>query len=190
MKQTIVVFMLVFSMVFQAQNIDQVLPYNEIPEYSETYTAGSVAARMVDGLGFRFYWASEGLTDTDLEYRLNADARSTSETIDHILSLSYVIVNSTLKKANGEIDVSEMSFSQKRAQVLMNLKTAADILRNSDNLSQFKIIFGEREFPFWNQINGPIADAIWHCGQVASFRRISGNPINSKISHFTGTVKD
>lgn len=188
MKQTIVVFMLVFSMIFQAQTKDQALPYYEIPEYSETYTAGSVAARMVDGLGFRFYWASEGLVDTDLEYRPNADARSTSETIDHILNLSYVIVNSTLKKANGEIDTSEMSFSQKRAQVLMNLKTAADILRDSDDLSQFKIIFGEREFPFWNQINGPIADAVWHCGQIASFRRISGNPINAKISHFTGTV--
>jgi len=44
--------------------------------------------------------------------------------------------------------------------------------------------------PFFNIINGPIADAIWHTGQVASFRRSSGNPISSKLNHFKGTVKE
>jgi hypothetical protein len=77
---------------------------------------------------------------------------------------------------------------------LENLKKAADILRDSEDLSQFKIIFkgenGSREFPFWNQINGPIEDAIWHCGQVVSFRRSSGNPFNSKASVFTGKLRE
>lgn len=189
MKPTIVVFTLLFSIAFQAQTEDQPLPYYEIPEYSETYTAGTVAARMVDALGFRFYWATEGLSDKDLGYKPNEDARSLDETINHILELSYIIVNSTLKKGNEKMDMSEMTYSEKRKQALLNLKTSADILRNSDNISQYKIIFGEREFPFWNQINGPIADAIWHCGQIASFRRTSGNAINPNVSHFTGTVK-
>lgn len=59
-------------------------------------------------------------------------------------------------------------------------------MRESTDLSEFNIVFkrGERssEFPFWNQINGPISDALWHCGQVVSFRRASGNPFNSKVS--------
>ena len=191
MKQItyIIALMLAFSSLAQTDE-KQKLPYYEIPEYSETYSAGTVAARMIDGLGFRFYWATEGLSDKDLEYKPNDDVRTTEETIDHILDLSYIIVNSTLKKPNGSVDKSEMTDAQKRNQALINLKTAADILRESDDISQFKIIFGEREFPFWNQINGPIADATWHCGQIASFRRASGNPINSKISHFTGTVKE
>ena len=42
----------------------------------------------------------------------------------------------------------------------------------------------------WNQINGPIADALWHCGQVVSFRRASGNPYNSKASLFTGKLRE
>jgi hypothetical protein len=42
----------------------------------------------------------------------------------------------------------------------------------------------------YNLINGPIADATWHTGQVASFRRSSGNPIHSKINQFSGTVSD
>jgi len=191
MKQYPILFFICITTTLVAQNIsEERLPYYEIPEYSETFTAGTVAARMVDGLGFRFYWASEGLSEKDLEYQPNDDVRSTAETIDHILNLSYVIVNSTLKKANGEVDKSDMTFNQKREQTLLNLKTAADILRQSDDISQFKIIFGEREIPFWNQINGPIADAIWHCGQIASFRRSSGNPISSKVNHFSGTVKE
>lgn len=190
MKQTILTLMLLFSIVIQAQTTDELLPYYEVPEYSDKFTAGTVAARLVDGLGFRFYWASEGLSDKDLEYKPCEEARSSAETINHILDLSYIIVNSTLKKANEKVDTSGMTYSEKRKQTLLNLKTAADILRSSDDISQYKIIFGEREIPFWNQINGPIADGIWHCGQMASFRRTSGNPINPNVSHFTGTIKE
>jgi hypothetical protein len=165
------------------------VPYYQVPEYSKEFTAGTMAARMVDALGFRFYWSSEGLTDTDLAYKPSEDMRSTEDTIDHILDLSYIIVNSTLNKANGKVDTSGMTYSDKRKQALINLKIAADILRTSDDISQYTIIFGENEIPFWNQVNGPIADAIWHCGQLASFRRTSGNPINPNVNHFRGTVK-
>lgn len=190
MKYLALILVSFVSNLSSAQTSEKVqLPYYEIPKYSETFTAGTTAARMVDGLGFRFYWSSEGLTKQDLEYRPNDDVRSTAETIDHILNLSNIIVNSTLKKSNEKRDTLEMTFEDKRRQILINLKTAADILRSSDDISQFKIIFGENEYPFWNQINGPIADAIWHCGQLASFRRSSGNPINPKVSHFSGTVK-
>lgn len=39
-------------------------------------------------------------------------------------------------------------------------------------------------------LNGPIADALWHVGQVVSFRRSSGNPFNSKVSVFSGKVRE
>lgn len=190
MKQMMLILLFAVGFMSFAQEIsEEQLPYYEVPKYSETYTAGTVVARMVDGLGFRFYWSSEGLTEKDLAYRPNEEVRSSGQTLDHILDLSYVILNSTLHKTNSKVDTSTLTFEDKRKQVLLNLKTAADILRSSDDISQFKIIFGENEIPFWNQINGPIADAIWHCGQLASFRRSSGNPINPNVNHFKGTVK-
>ena len=175
------------------QDGSDALPYYEIPEYPESFTAGAVAARMVDGLGFRYYWATEGLRAQDLAYKPNEEARTTAETIDHIYGLSKVIVNSALKKANGGEEDPEMTFAEKRRKTLENFKTAADIFRETEDLSQYTIVF-ERggqssEFPFWNQINGPIADALWHCGQVVSFRRSSGNPFNSKVSVFNGRVR-
>lgn len=87
-----------------------------------------------------------------------------------------------------------MTFDEKRRKTLENIKTAADILRASNDLTEYTIVFkrdnNESEFPFWNNINGPIADAIWHCGQVVSFRRSSGNPFNSKASVFQGKLRD
>ena len=181
---------IVFVMTFGAQAQDK-LPYYEIPESPETYTAGTVAARAVDGLGFRYYWATEGLRPEDLDFKPSPEARTSFQTIEHIYGLSKMIVNCTLKKDNNQKEEEEaLPFEDMRRATLINFKTAADILRTSDDISQYKIIFGDREIPFWNQINGPIEDAVWHCGQVISFRRSSGNPYNSKASLFTGKLRE
>ncbi len=169
-------------------NAQTKLPYYEIPKAPKEFTAGTVLARMIDGLGFRYYWATEGLTEKDLQYKPSAEAKTTGETIDHVLSLSQVIKNAVLNQPNEKLE-EVMTFAEKRKTTLENLKYASDIISVSGDVSQFKIIFGENEFPLWNAINGPIADAIWHAGQLASFRRASGNPINSKINYFTGTVR-
>ncbi|RZW55800.1 MAG: hypothetical protein EX263_03585, partial [Flavobacteriaceae bacterium] len=186
---------LFFSTISIAQEtLSDDLPYYEIPDYPESYTACTVAARMIDGLGFRYYWATEGLRDVDLVYKPSEDGRTTAETIDHLYGLSKVIVNATLKKPNSGGDEAEMTFAEKRKKTLENFKTAADILRKSDDLSQFTLIFerggNSSEFPFWNNINGPIEDAVWHCGQVVLLRRASGNPFNSKASVFMGKLRN
>ena len=186
-------YIFLFSLLLVAFNgqSQEKLPYYEIPEAPESFTAGTVAARAIDGLGFRYYWATEGLREEDLAFKPNTDARTTLETVEHIYGLSKMIVNSTLKKDNNiKDDEEELSFDAMRKATLNNFKTAADILRTSDDISQYKIIFGEREIPFWNQINGPIEDAVWHCGQVVLLRRSSGNPFNSKVSVFSGKLRD
>jgi len=99
------------------------------------------------------------------------------------------VVNSTLNKVNKRGEKEELSFKDMREKTLHNLKQAADILRTSEDISKFKIIFGTNEIPFWNNINGPIADAIWHSGQIAFFRRITGNAIDPKVNHFFWRVK-
>jgi len=126
-----------FVMIRAQDKSQEQLPYYEIPEHSEKYTAGTVAARVVDGLGFRYYWATEGLRDEDLNFKPSEDARTTKETIDHIYGLSRVIVNSTLNKPNDRAEEPEMTFAEKRKKTLENIKIAADILRKSEDLSQF-----------------------------------------------------
>ncbi|MCC1484539.1 hypothetical protein [Winogradskyella immobilis] len=189
-KILIIVITLVMCSSYSQDKVQDEIPYYEVPDYSETYTAGTMAARMVDALGFRYYWASYGLTETDLKYKANDIGRNTGETIKHIYDLSKIILNSTLKKPNGNDQNEDLSFEAMRKQTLVNLKTAAEILRETDDMSQFKIIFGEQEIPFWNNINGPISDSIWHCGQIAIYRRSTNNPINPKVDHFSGKVRN
>ena len=196
MKKHIVLFVIIILAMNTLNSQNKKIPYYEIPDYPDSYKPGTVAARMIDGLGFRYYWASEGLRAEDLKFRPNDKARTTEETIDHILGLSTVIVNTSLKKTNIKNDFSKFTFNEKRNKTLQNLKTSADILRASNDLTEFQpaIIFkkekGTTELPFWNMINGPIADALWHCGQIVSFRRSSGNPYNSNASVLTGKVRN
>ncbi len=180
----ILMFLLVISL--NAQNtMDEKLPYYEIPNYPESYTANTVAARMIDGLGFRYYWVTEGLLEKDLEYKPSETGRSSSETIEHIYGLSKFIRNSILDD-NKDTNTSELNFNEKRKQTLLNFKVVSDVLRNTK--VSFKL--DETKVPFWNIINGPISDALWHCGQVVMLRRASGNPFNSKVNVFQGKLNE
>ena len=181
----IVFLLMTFSM--NAQN--NPLPYEQIPEPAKTYTAGSVVSRMIDGLGFRYYWATEGLTEKDLNYKPNEEARTTEQTIDHILGLSQTVINAVLGVPN-EGPQPEMTFEEKRKKTLENLQKASEIFKKETDLSKFSMVFkrGEKttEYEFWYQINGPISDALWHVGQVVSFRRSSGNPFPKGVSVLQG----
>ena len=92
--------------------------------------------------------------------------------------------------------VEELTYAEKRARTLQLLKAASDKLRESDgaDLERYELIFqrGDQRSvsPFWNNLNGPLADAIWHVGQVVAYRRASGNPFNSKVSVFSGKLRE
>jgi hypothetical protein len=189
-------FLLLLPMTIFAQ-INAELPYREIPAYPDGFTAENVAARSIDGLGFRFYWATEGLRAEDLAFRPTTESRSSEETIDHIMGLSTMILNAVKNQPNirtGE-ETSPFSFEVKRQKTLENLHEASTLLKQpGTKLEDLHIIRqnGENrtEFPFWNIMNGPLADALWHVGQVVSFRRSSGNPFSPKVNVFSGTVRD
>jgi hypothetical protein len=59
-----------------------------------------------------------------------------------------------------------------------------------EDLEKANVIFDrggkQSQFPLWNLINGPISDALYHTGQVVSFRRSSGNPIPKGVNVFLG----
>ncbi|NND30987.1 MAG: hypothetical protein HKN76_00260 [Saprospiraceae bacterium] len=193
MTRSWLVIFILYSLPMSAQDVPY---YYEIPEAPESYSAANVAARLVDGLGFRYFWATEGLTESDLAYRPTEESRSSYETLVHIEGLTSVVRNAVSRKPNtgGDSD-QEVTFGELRARTLDHIRQASEILKTEGaNLEEFPIIFqrGENstEYPFWNLINGPISDAIWHVGQIVSFRRSSGNPFPSGVSVLRGTKRD
>lgn len=187
-------FILVLSLNFLYMNSQENLPFYEISNYPESYSEAEIVGRMIDGMGFRYYWATEGLREEDLNFRLPNDSRSSIETIVHIYDLSNMILNTALNSPIEKKSIEGMEFKEIREKTLFNLKEASDIFKKTKNFEDHSIVFLRNskkvEYPFWNQLNGPIEDAVWHCGQIVAFRRASGNPISKKISVFTGKVKE
>lgn len=196
MKTLFTRLLLLIALNVQSQDaMKDTLPYAEIPEAPENYTAGAVVSRMIDGLGFRYYWATEGLTEKDLAYTPGNDGRTIEQTLKHIYGLSAVIANASKKQPTDRtIETPEMNYEEIRKATLENFKIASELLLVAEDLGEHAIVFkranGESEFPFWNNINGPIEDAVWHAGQVVVLRRSAGNPINSKVNVFLGKLND
>lgn len=195
MKFVFIFVLFLFSLPMNAQENNIELPYAEIPEAPEVYTPGTVVARMIDGLAFRYRWATENLTEENLDYKPGNEGRSIRELIDHLYGLSEVIANSAKKIAtNRTVKAQALTSLEKRSATLNNFKMASVLFASTEDLTAHKIIFkranGTSEFPFWNNINGPIEDAVWHAGQIVLLRRSAGNPINPKVNVFLGKLNE
>ena len=170
--------------------------FKDISEYPTEINNGNIISRMINGLGYRYYWATEKLRENDLRYRPSNDAYSTKETMVHIFTLSKTLYNTTLSKINERPDIDIPSdYENIRNETLRFLEKASKNFSNlnSEELNQMKIKFNRggtiKSFPIWNLLNGPIADAIYHTGQIVSFRRTTGNPIDSSVNVFMGSYR-
>jgi uncharacterized damage-inducible protein DinB len=145
---------------------------------------------MIDGLGYRYYWATKDLRAKDLDFRPDTHARSIYETMEHIYGLSIMVLNASKNQVNQRADTSQMKVNDLRLATLENLKLASEKISSLNNLEDFNILFQNsskrKTLPFWHVLNGPLADAIYHTGQIVSFRRTSGNPMNSKVNVLMG----
>ena len=174
-----------------------VIPYYQIPDYPEKVTAGTSIGRVLDGLGYRYYWATEGLTEKDLAFEPGNEGRPAGDVLDHLHGLSTMILNTAKKRPNVRPSPElNLTWEETRIATLQNIKSASDIFKASsdEEITNFKITFkrGEEQnsVPIWHLFNGPIDDAITHVGQITSYRRSSGNPINPFVNVFMGKTKE
>ena len=110
------------------------LPYYQVPDYPEAYTATTVAARVIDGLGFRYYWATEGLSEKDLQFKPSEEGRTSEETLQHIYGLSNLIMNATLKQPNvAQAEEKRLTFEGMRQKTLENNRMTMEELMYDQN---------------------------------------------------------
>ena len=172
---------------------EQSLPFAEIPPAPNHYDPAALIARTVEGLGFRYYWASLDLRKEDLAYRPSEKGKSTLETIEHLYSLSETIFKISQNEPNIRPPQGmPKDYISLRKETLLYLQKAAQTFRNmpTETMASLEVIFeieGKKSsYPLWHLLNGPLADALYHTGQVVSFRRSSGNPIASGVNVFLG----
>ncbi len=173
--------------------ITEELPYAEIGDYPESISELSILTRLIDGLGYRYYWATDSLRQEDLDYKISEDSRPAGETLDHLYGLSDFILNFAMDRPNiRPREEVEMSWEEKRKATLENFKKSSELIgaMTKEDFAALEIHFQRGEntssMSMWHIINGPISDALYHVGQIVTYRRASGNPLNPRVNVFMG----
>ena len=161
-------------------------PYQTLPELPEAVSSTNVMARLVDGLGFRYRWATEGLTENEHAFRPCETSMNMTELMQHLYNLAYT-ANTVLGGSEEKRDLTD--FDELRSETLRLYKDLGErLLLMPDSQLAECTYSGRREgFPFWYLLNGQIADALTHVGQIVSWRRIAGNPQPQGVNVFLGT---
>ena len=155
------------------------LPYYKLPDPPEKMNAAGLLIRFVDTLGFRYRWATEGLREEDMKFQPCDSSMTFGDLMEHLYSL--IAVTDTFITGKEHERGASMSLEERRKISLEILAELRDKLHDLDEdyleKRRWYVPWGGKEFPIWFLINGPFSDALTHVGQVASWRRINGNPI-------------
>ncbi len=157
------------------------LPYSSLPPVPTEISTTNVLSRMIDGLGFRYRWATEDLTEENLQFRPVESSMSIQEVMVHIYDLAY----STNRIFGGEVE-KDNSINQIRERTLQLITALSKRLLMMDDRQFESLVTKEARYPFWYWLNGPVADALTHVGQITSWRRMAGNPQPAGVDVFRG----
>lgn len=155
------------------------LPYTRIPDPPSEVNGSTILIRMMDGIGFRYRWATEELREEDMEFQPCDSSMRMDELLGHI----HGLLNVTESYITGKdmANVPQLGLDERRKETLATVVRTREALKELDDeyLSKrmYKPPWRKGEYPIWTLINGPLSDTLTHIGQVASWRRIHDNPI-------------
>jgi hypothetical protein len=150
--------------------MDESLPFESVETYPQQVTASSIIIRLLDGLGYRFRYATESLTEEDYQFNPGEGCNTIAFLIDHIWGL----VNWIVLSITGENAPKPQDTQIQRTQILRFIIKLKVLFEEMEDANLDRIII--HEHPFWHIINGPLADALTHTGQINLLRRLAGNP--------------
>jgi hypothetical protein len=162
--------------------------FQSLPPTPSNCSSGAILSRFVVAIGFRYQVATKGLTENEIQFRPVEGSMNMLELLDHIykvLSWAYLAFDK-----NANLDIPNKNYESYREGTLQVCEAfRKKLLAMTDEEIEETEIYLKRidtTFSFWYLINGPISDVLTHIGQINSWRRIAGNPVE-RISPFTGS---
>ena len=161
--------------------------FQSLPATPSSSSSGAILSRFIVAIGFRYQIATKGLTQNEIEFRPVKGSMNMLELLDHIykvLTWAYKVFD---KNAKLEIPSNTFDDYQERTlQVCQSFRKRLEEM-SDEEIEQTEVYLKriDTTFSFWYLINGPISDVLTHIGQINSWRRIAGNPVD-RISPFTG----
>ena len=150
---------------------------------------------MLDGLAFRYYWATDGLTESDLSYTPGNGGRTLYQTLNHIYNMVDFAGNIVAGYVTQFPEIEHnLTFSTLRGETLNRIEEIKhQCLELPENVLKERRIKGESdgnpfEMPLLYFFNGPLPETFYHLGQIVSFRRTLGNPIDQHVQQIGRAV--
>lgn len=171
--------------------------FQEMDTYPTSFSICTVMSRMLDSFGFRYYWVTEGLGEKEINYDPANGGRTLHQTLNHILKMVDFVGCTVEGKASSfpETDYG-LEFPELRQKTLNRIEEIKQLFltKNDESLTgnSIKVDYNGSliEYSIWHLFNGPLTDAFYHLGQVVSFRRTLGNPIDPHVQPFLGKRMD
>ena len=83
--------------------------FRSIKAYPDRQDANGVVMRLLDGVGYRFYWATEGLTAADYRFTPGEGCQSIGELVAHVWGLAnWVLLNLNAPSSNRPDDPADI----------------------------------------------------------------------------------
>ena len=110
---------------------NQELPFEDISKTPIELTATITLLRLVEGLAFRYRWATENLSEENIKFRPHPSSMSIEEVNSHIFDL----IDSTFRVFGGEKQNKDSlnSFHQIRKKSLLVLEDLSKRLKKMSN---------------------------------------------------------
>ncbi len=161
--------------------------FKELPKHPEQISGTTVLQRMVDGLGFRYRVAVTGLSKEQLSFQPTKDNWNLGQLLHHIYRLCVWTSKSFKLDFEVQHEFAEVEEYEEATLALLTELSKHLAAMTEDELAKVEIHLKRTDshMPFWYIINGPLADALTHVGQIVSWRRMAGNPV-TRVSGFTG----
>ncbi|MFT6322196.1 MAG: hypothetical protein ACJAT4_003131 [Granulosicoccus sp.] len=161
--------------------------FQSLPPTPTNSNSGAILSRFIVAIGFRYQIATKGLTQNEIEFRPVEGSMNMLELLDHIYKVLTWAYKAFDKNAKLEIPSNTFDDYQERTlQVCESFRKRLEEM-SDEEIEQTEVYLKriDTTFSFWYLINGPISDVLTHIGQINSWRRIAGNPVD-RISPFTG----
>ena len=161
--------------------------FHSLPPAPPHLSSGTILSRFIVAIGFRYQLATKGLTKNEMEFRPVEGSMNMLELLDHIYKVLTWAYRAFSK--NAKLESPNNTFNEYREKTLQVCELFRQRLEemSDEEIDQTEVYLKriDTHFSFWYLINGPITDVLTHIGQINSWRRIAGNPVD-RISPFTG----
>jgi len=162
-------------------------PFHQLPAPPTDCTAANVLARLVDAVGYRFHLATKGLSENEADFRPVEGSMNMLELLDHMYKVLFFAYQTFQPDALSRKDLHTLQEYQTAILELAQQFSEKLKAMTDEELvaSQIYLKRTDTHYSFWYLINGPIGDVMTHIGQINSWRRMAGNPVE-RTSPFTG----